>query len=169
MATSFSDGRSRREPPTMGKQLVSFITCSWESSAPFFVIYKAGANPRRIGDRLVWVVRQSNYLSHWATPALGRSLMHTNIFHNLSNDWCFFHYCTLFIFIYLITDLFTLLNAVTSIKQSPVLKMSHFSCPDIEHFIWHEPLLRSHMSPKTTFSLVQIWTLNTGLTILFTI
>jgi hypothetical protein len=31
MATSFSGGRSRitrREPPTMGKQLVNFITCS---------------------------------------------------------------------------------------------------------------------------------------------
>ena len=31
MATSFSGGRSRstrREPPTMGKQLVSFITCT---------------------------------------------------------------------------------------------------------------------------------------------
>jgi hypothetical protein len=26
----------------MGKQLVNFITCSCESSAPFFVIYKAG-------------------------------------------------------------------------------------------------------------------------------
>jgi hypothetical protein len=36
MAISFSGGRSRstrREPPTMGKQLVNFITC--ESSAPF--------------------------------------------------------------------------------------------------------------------------------------
>ena len=36
MATTFSGGRSqstRREPPTMGKQLVN---------APFFVIYKAG-------------------------------------------------------------------------------------------------------------------------------
>jgi hypothetical protein len=44
MATSFSGGRSRsplREPPTMGKQLVNFITCSCKSSAPFFVIYKA--------------------------------------------------------------------------------------------------------------------------------
>jgi hypothetical protein len=30
-----------REPPTMGKQLVNFITCGFESSAPFFVIYKA--------------------------------------------------------------------------------------------------------------------------------
>jgi hypothetical protein len=42
MATSFSGGRSRstrREPPTMGKQLVSFITCT------FFVIYKAGREP----------------------------------------------------------------------------------------------------------------------------
>ena len=26
----------------MGKQLVNFITCDCESSAPFFVIYKAG-------------------------------------------------------------------------------------------------------------------------------
>jgi hypothetical protein len=64
MATSFSGGRSRstrREPPTMGKQLVNFITCGCESSAP-------GANPRRIGDRLVWAVR-SNDLTHWATRA----------------------------------------------------------------------------------------------------
>jgi hypothetical protein len=35
MATSFSGGRSRREPLTMGKQLVNFITCGCESSAPF--------------------------------------------------------------------------------------------------------------------------------------
>ena len=46
--TSFSGGGSRstrREPPTMGKQLVNFITCGCESSAPFFVIYKAGLEP----------------------------------------------------------------------------------------------------------------------------
>ena len=51
----FSDGGSRstrREPPTMGKQLVNFITCDCKSSAPFFVIYKAGLECR-IGDRLV--------------------------------------------------------------------------------------------------------------------
>ena len=30
-----SGRRSRREPPTMGKQLVNFITCGCESSAPF--------------------------------------------------------------------------------------------------------------------------------------
>jgi hypothetical protein len=45
MATSFSGGRSQstqREPPTMGKQLVNFITCGCESKAPFFAIYKAG-------------------------------------------------------------------------------------------------------------------------------
>ena len=35
MATSFSGGRSRRESLTMGKQLVNFITCGCESSAPF--------------------------------------------------------------------------------------------------------------------------------------
>jgi len=48
MATSFSGLRSRstwREPPTMGKQMVNFITCGCESSAPYFVIYKAGSEP----------------------------------------------------------------------------------------------------------------------------
>jgi hypothetical protein len=48
IATSFSGGRSRstqREPPIMGKQLVNFITCGCESSAPFFVIYKARLEP----------------------------------------------------------------------------------------------------------------------------
>jgi hypothetical protein len=38
MATSFSGGGNwspRREPPTMDKQLISFITCGCESSAPF--------------------------------------------------------------------------------------------------------------------------------------
>jgi len=38
-------GSTRREPPTLGKQLVNFITCGCESSAPFFVIYKAGHEP----------------------------------------------------------------------------------------------------------------------------
>jgi len=45
MATSFNAGRSRREPPTMGKQLVNFITCGCESSAHLFVIYIAGREP----------------------------------------------------------------------------------------------------------------------------
>jgi len=38
MATSFSgqgSRRTRRELPTMAKQLVNFITCGCESSAPF--------------------------------------------------------------------------------------------------------------------------------------
>jgi hypothetical protein len=42
MVTRFSGGRSRntqREPPTMDKQLVNFVTCRCKSSAPFFVIY----------------------------------------------------------------------------------------------------------------------------------
>jgi hypothetical protein len=50
MATSFSGGGSRstrREPPTMGKQLVNFITCGCESSAPFLLCTKPGANTRR--------------------------------------------------------------------------------------------------------------------------
>ena len=63
MTTNFSGGKTRRKPPTMGKQLVNFITS--ESSAPFFVVYKDDANPRRIRDRLVRVVIQlPNSLSH---------------------------------------------------------------------------------------------------------
>ena len=50
MATSFSDGGSRstrREPLTMGKQLVNFITCGCKSSAPFFTcIAKGGSRSR---------------------------------------------------------------------------------------------------------------------------
>jgi hypothetical protein len=45
MATSFSGGRSRsprKEPPTMGKQLVNFISCDCVSSASFIVFYKPG-------------------------------------------------------------------------------------------------------------------------------
>ena len=48
MATSCSGGRSRstwREPPTMGKQLVTFTTRDCESSAPFFVIYQSEREP----------------------------------------------------------------------------------------------------------------------------
>jgi hypothetical protein len=48
----------------LGKQLVNFITWGCESSAPFLWFTKLGANPRHIGDRLVWVVR-SNDLTHW--------------------------------------------------------------------------------------------------------
>jgi hypothetical protein len=43
MATTFSGGGSRstrKVPPTMGKQLVNFITCGSESSAPFEQIAK---------------------------------------------------------------------------------------------------------------------------------
>jgi len=56
MATSFSGGKSRsvrREPSTMSKQLVNFITCGCKSSAPFLSFTKPGANPRHIDDRLV--------------------------------------------------------------------------------------------------------------------
>jgi hypothetical protein len=38
-------------------QLVNFITCGCESSAPFLLLIKPGANPRRIGDMLVGVAR----------------------------------------------------------------------------------------------------------------
>ena len=51
MVTSFSGGGSRsprRESPNMGKQLISLITCGCESSAPVFVIYKAGREPKAV-------------------------------------------------------------------------------------------------------------------------
>jgi hypothetical protein len=51
-------------------------------------------------------------------------------------------------------------HAVTCIKRSP------FSCPVIEHFIWIEPLLRGHLSYKAILSLSQMWSLNTGLTMI---
>jgi len=40
-------GSTRWEPKTicMDKQPLNFITCGCESSAPFFVIYKAGREP----------------------------------------------------------------------------------------------------------------------------
>ena len=50
-------GSARREPPTTGKQLVNFITCSCESSAPLIVIYKAGREPTLYGvnlRRMAW-------------------------------------------------------------------------------------------------------------------
>jgi hypothetical protein len=48
MTTCFSGGRgqsTRREPPTMGKQLVNLITYGCESSAPFFCNLQS-----RLGD-----------------------------------------------------------------------------------------------------------------------
>jgi len=61
MATSFSGGRSRstrREPPTMGKQLVNFIACGCESSPPFF------CNLQSRGRTHAVLVILSNSLSH---------------------------------------------------------------------------------------------------------
>jgi hypothetical protein len=65
MVTSFSDGRSwstRREPPTMGKQLVNLITFGCESSAPFFF-----TSPGRPGELLssLSVRRPSVNISHF--------------------------------------------------------------------------------------------------------
>jgi hypothetical protein len=34
---------------------------------PFGNLQRPGAKPCSIGDRLVWVVRYSNFLTHWAT------------------------------------------------------------------------------------------------------
>ena len=53
-----------------------------------------------------------------------------------------------------------LYSVVACIEWSP------FYCPVIEYFIWIEPLLRGHLSYKATFSLSQMWPLNTGLTVM---
>jgi hypothetical protein len=62
MTTSFSGGGSRREPPTMGKQLVNFITCGCELSAPFFVITKpdyfvTATHHRHMSDYIFFCLR----------------------------------------------------------------------------------------------------------------
>jgi hypothetical protein len=56
----------RRQPLTMGKQLVNFITCGCKSSAPFFVIYKAGCEPTLYW----WYACMSCNLTHWVTQVL---------------------------------------------------------------------------------------------------
>jgi hypothetical protein len=52
-----------------------------------------------------------------------------------------------------------------TLKWVTCIKRSHFSCPLIENFIWIEPLLRGHLSLKTTLSLSQRWPRNTDLTV----
>ena len=56
-------------------------------------------------------------------------------------------------------------HAVTSIKQSPVLKSHLFLVLSWINVIWLESLLRGHLSYKATFSLSKPWPLNTGLTV----
>jgi hypothetical protein len=64
---------TRREPPTMGKQLVNFITCGCESSASFFVIYKAGRETHAVlvigcANRMIFqVLRMREYCEYLRT------------------------------------------------------------------------------------------------------
>jgi hypothetical protein len=52
--------------PTMGKQLVSFIACGCESSAPFLLFTKPGANPGRTNvDSLVVFVFLNRFKTYW--------------------------------------------------------------------------------------------------------
>ena len=73
MATSFSVGGSRstrREPPTMDKQLVNFISCDCESSAPFLARLAKG----HVSFAITW------------RPSIVRSkLSHLNL--HLRNHW----------------------------------------------------------------------------------
>ena len=62
-------------------------------------------------------------------------------------------------------DMNTLKCTVKPAHAVTCIKRSHFSCPDVENFIWNESLLRGHLSYKATFSLSQRWPLNTGVTV----
>ena len=72
MATSFSGGGSRstrRESSTMGKQLVNFITCDCESSAPF----------------LAHLAKDHVSFCHHLASVVRRKLSHLNLL--LRNHW----------------------------------------------------------------------------------
>jgi hypothetical protein len=68
MATSISGGGSRREPPTMDRQLVSLITCGCESSALFLLFTKSNANPHckninmEVNGRMLKLIKFSNWI-----------------------------------------------------------------------------------------------------------
>ena len=71
MATRFSGGRfwsTRREPPTMGKQLVNFSTCGCESSAPFLAHLACELLPSLFVRRPSVNISHFNLLlrNHWA-------------------------------------------------------------------------------------------------------
>ena len=73
MATSVSGGRSRstrREQPTMDKQLVSFITCDCESSAPFIVIYKGALQKMVRGISVIYIPLSRQNSERWCTCVL---------------------------------------------------------------------------------------------------
>ena len=71
MATSFSDGRSRntRRTTVHGQATGKLFHLRCESSVPFCNLQSP------IGDRLVWVVRYSNYITHWATRSFFSGLI----------------------------------------------------------------------------------------------
>ena len=74
MATSFSGGRScstLREPPTMVKQLVNFITCGCESRHLFCNLQsRAQTHAVLVIGFYELIGSPSNFLTHWAIQAL---------------------------------------------------------------------------------------------------
>ena len=64
-----------REPPTMGKQLVNFINCGCESSAPFFCNLQSRARTHAvlvIGLYELLVIKLPNSLSHPGLPVVDK-------------------------------------------------------------------------------------------------
>jgi hypothetical protein len=77
MATSFrvEEAGVPRKPPTMGKQLVNFITCGCESSAPFFCNLQSRARTHAvlvIGLYELLVIKLPNSLSHPGLPVVDK-------------------------------------------------------------------------------------------------
>ena len=57
------------EPPTLGKQLVNFITCGCKSNAPFFVIYKGVREPTLYHHK--WHVNKSHTIQNYSHEGYG--------------------------------------------------------------------------------------------------
>ena len=57
------------EPPTLGKQLVNFITCGCKSNAPFFVIYKGVRELTPYHHK--WNVNKSHTIQNYSHEGYG--------------------------------------------------------------------------------------------------
>jgi hypothetical protein len=87
MATRLSGGRSRstrREPPTMGKQLVNFITCGCESNAPFFYLHSWAQAHAVLVIGLYELLSNPTYLTYNRTNIfIMKNSTILNIIHNI--------------------------------------------------------------------------------------
>jgi hypothetical protein len=111
MGTSFSGGGSRstrREPSTLGKQLVSFIACGCESSAPIINVVSIWINILVMSFILIenWArvaqwVRSLDHTTHTSLSPLRRGFApripinhhYLVLFDSITANVCWRHYC----------------------------------------------------------------------------